>query len=73
VLWDHDANVETDLPDMPGQVIRVYPASGGVAMLPLTPDNNYTPTILFCGGTYLDEDQWGDYRCVDYLSLPFSI
>jgi hypothetical protein len=30
-------------------------------MLPLTPENNYTPTILFCGGTYLPDDQWGDY------------
>lgn len=30
-------------------------------MLPLTPENNYTPTILFCGGTYLPPNQWGNY------------
>lgn len=30
-------------------------------MLPLTPANNYTPTIIFCGGTYLSEADWGGY------------
>jgi hypothetical protein len=59
--WDPDTNVETPLPDMPGQVVRVYPASGGNAMLPLTPANNYTPTIIFCGGQYLEDYQWGNY------------
>jgi len=65
VLWDIDTNTETLLPDMPGQIIRVYPASGANAMLPLTPANNYTPTILFCGGQYLEDSQWGNY------SYPF--
>ncbi|KAE8268397.1 hypothetical protein A4X09_0g3941 [Tilletia walkeri] len=60
-LWDPINNVEDPLPDMPDQIIRVYPASGATAMLPLTPDNGYTPTILFCGGTYLSDDAWGDY------------
>lgn len=49
------------MPDMPGQIPRVYPSSGGVAMLPLTPANNYTPTILFCGGTYMEDFAWGNY------------
>ncbi|KAF9535190.1 copper radical oxidase [Crepidotus variabilis] len=61
VLWDHEANIETPLPDMPKGVIRVYPASGGVAMLPMTPANNYSSTIIFCGGTDIPEPQWGDY------------
>ncbi|KAK0535529.1 hypothetical protein OC834_001483 [Tilletia horrida] len=61
VLWDPIQNIEEDLPDMPDQIIRVYPASGAVAMLPLTPENDYTPTILFCGGTILDEPSWGNY------------
>jgi hypothetical protein len=61
MLWNYTTNVETPLPDMPGQVVRVYPASGGVAMLPLTPANNYEPTILFCGGATLSDAQWGDY------------
>jgi Domain of unknown function (DUF1929) len=51
---------------MPGQIIRVYPASGANAMLPLTPSNNYTPTILFCGGQYMNDYDWGNY------SYPFA-
>lgn len=46
---------------MPGRVIRVYPASGAVAMLPLTPANNYNPTILFCGGSDMPDADWGNY------------
>jgi len=46
---------------MPGRVIRVYPASGAVAMLPLTPANNYNPTILFCGGSNMPDEDWGNY------------
>ena len=65
MLWDPNTNVETALPDMPGDVIRVYPASGGSAMLPLTPANNYTPTLIFCGGQTLEDEQWGNY------SYPF--
>lgn len=61
VLWDYNANVETPLPDMPNGVVRVYPASGATAMLPLTPANNYTPTILFCGGSDMPEDAYGNY------------
>lgn len=62
VLWDYESNVETRLPDMPDRIIRVYPGSAATAMLPLTPENNYTPTILFCGGTNgLTEAQWGWY------------
>ncbi|KAJ7709730.1 glyoxal oxidase N-terminus-domain-containing protein [Mycena rosella] len=61
MLWNPTTNNETDLPDMPGQVIRVYPASGGVAMLPLTLANNYEQTLLFCGGSDMPEDAWGNY------------
>ena len=46
---------------MPGQIVRVYPASGANAMLPLTPANNYTPTIIFCGGQFMEDDWWGNY------------
>ena len=33
---------------------RIYPASGASVMLPLTPANNYEPTLLFCGGSDVD-------------------
>ncbi|WFD31441.1 (methyl)glyoxal oxidase [Malassezia sp. CBS 17886] len=61
VMWDWQKNNEEALPDMPEQIIRVYPASGATAMLPLTPANKYTPTILFCGGSYMDDKDWGNY------------
>ncbi|WFD06038.1 (methyl)glyoxal oxidase [Malassezia vespertilionis] len=61
-LWDYMKNVEYPLPDMPGRIVRVYPASGATAMKPLTPRNQYTPDILFCGGMYLHNDaDWGNF------------
>ncbi|PWN36401.1 DUF1929-domain-containing protein [Meira miltonrushii] len=73
-LWNPYANDETKaynlLDDMPDQIVRVYPASGATAMLPLTPENNYTPTILFCGGTIMTDQQWGSYTSpLDSLNL----
>ncbi|KAG6883920.1 hypothetical protein C0993_002835 [Termitomyces sp. T159_Od127] len=61
VIWDYSNNVETPLPDMPNNVARVYPASGAVTMLPLKPRDNYTQTILFCGGSDMPDYAWGDY------------
>ncbi|KAI0829837.1 DUF1929-domain-containing protein [Trametes gibbosa] len=48
---------ETAIDDMI-EAVRVYPASGGTAMLPLTPANGYTATIMFCGGNDLQPDRW---------------
>jgi hypothetical protein len=65
VLWDYNSNTETDLPDTPNKLVWVYPSSGAAAMLPLTPQNGYTPTLLFCGGqdgTSMPDDLWGDYK-----------
>ncbi|OAV86872.1 hypothetical protein PTTG_01246 [Puccinia triticina 1-1 BBBD Race 1] len=56
-IYDYKNNLEYPLPNMP-HAVRTYPASGATAMLPLTPKNNYTATILFCGGTNLQPDQW---------------
>ncbi|KAJ7139027.1 glyoxal oxidase N-terminus-domain-containing protein [Mycena epipterygia] len=74
MIWNPNTNAETDLPDMPGQVVRVYPASGGVAMLPLTPANNYQQTILFCGGSFMPDASWGDYSfpAVNTWNVPAS-
>jgi hypothetical protein len=30
-------------------------------MLPLTPANNWTPTVLFCGGSDMPDEAWGNY------------
>ncbi|CDO76962.1 Copper radical oxidase [Trametes cinnabarina] len=56
-LLDYKAKKETPINDMI-EAVRVYPASGGTAMLPLTPANGYTATILFCGGNDLQPDRW---------------
>ncbi|OCH89155.1 DUF1929-domain-containing protein [Obba rivulosa] len=71
VLWDPNTNEETPLPDMPGQIIRVYPASGATAMLPLTPANNYTPTVLFCGGSDMPESYWGNYTYPNFNTWEY--
>lgn len=59
---------------MPNGIARVYPASGAVAMLPLTPANAYTPTILFCGGSDLPADAYGDFQrpAVNTFDRPAS-
>ncbi|PIL35941.1 hypothetical protein GSI_01601 [Ganoderma sinense ZZ0214-1] len=56
-LLDYRTQTETALDDML-DAVRVYPASGGSTMLALTPDNNYTATLIFCGGTNLQSSQW---------------
>lgn len=56
-MFDWQTKTVTNLPDMI-HAIRVYPASAGSIMLPLTPANNYTATLLFCGGS--NPPQWGD-------------
>jgi hypothetical protein len=56
---------------MPGGVACVYPASGAVAMLPLTPANNYTPTVLFCGGTDMPDEYWGNYSFPNYNTWTY--
>ncbi|KAJ7064279.1 copper radical oxidase [Mycena amicta] len=61
-IWDYENNIEEDLPDMPNGVIRVYPASGATAMLPMTPKNNYSQTIIFCGGSNMSEPDWGNFQ-----------
>lgn len=56
---------------MPNGVARVYPASGAVAMLPLTPANNYTPTLLFCGGSDMPDDYYGNYSWPFYNTWTY--
>ncbi|SCZ96460.1 BZ3500_MvSof-1268-A1-R1_Chr8-2g10207 [Microbotryum saponariae] len=37
---------------------RTYPASAATTVLPLTPANNYTVTLLMCGGMNPKRDDW---------------
>ena len=75
VLWNPDTFDEVRLPNIPGNVVQVYLTSRGVAMLPLTPQNKYNPTLLFCGGSDMPEyDWWGNYSWpfVDTWTVPAS-
>ena len=62
-LLDYKAKVETPLNDML-DAVRTYPASGGSVMLPLIPENNWTATIMFCGGSNIaSEECVTSYNC----------
>jgi hypothetical protein len=43
-------------------------------MLPLTPANNYTPTIIFCGGSNMSAEGYGNYSnpLFDTWTIPAS-
>jgi len=56
-IFDYKNAIEYPLPATP-HAVRTYPASAATGMMPLTPANNYTATIWFCGGTDLQPDQW---------------
>ncbi|KIK26234.1 glyoxal oxidase [Pisolithus microcarpus 441] len=71
ILWDYNQNIEYPLPNMPNGVARVYPASGAVAMLPLVPSNNYTATVLFCGGSDMPPDYYGNYSWPFYNTWTY--
>ncbi|CAG8436595.1 9372_t:CDS:10 [Diversispora eburnea] len=55
MIWDWKANkVVKKLPTIPGSP-RSYPLTGTSVMLPLSPDNNYKPEVLICGGNSKDD------------------
>ncbi|KAJ7904372.1 glyoxal oxidase [Mycena olivaceomarginata] len=72
------ANLSTMIsPDMPNGVVRVYPASAATAMLPMTPANNYSQTIIFCGAAdgsparYIQDDDLPQGRTMgQFVILP---
>lgn len=58
-LINYTSGVETALPNIT-HAQKTYPASGATAMLPLNLANNYTPTLLFCGGMDPERDDWNN-------------
>lgn len=52
VIFDYKADPPTEytLTDIP-DCARVYPASAATAVMPMTPANNWTASIMFCGGS----------------------
>ncbi|KAF9028787.1 copper radical oxidase [Hymenopellis radicata] len=51
MILDWKTNTETRLPDIPNGVRITSPFSAGATLLPLTPENDYTPEVLICGGS----------------------
>ena len=59
MIYDWTTNTERYLPQIPNGVRVTYPMTGTALLLPLSPDNNYTPEILLCGGSAVDDTKPG--------------
>ncbi|KAA1469197.1 copper radical oxidase [Dentipellis sp. KUC8613] len=55
MIYDWQSNTERRLPQIPNGVRVTYPMTGTALLLPLSPDNNYTPEIMLCGGSAVDD------------------
>ncbi|KAJ6618723.1 glyoxal oxidase N-terminus-domain-containing protein [Mycena sp. CBHHK59/15] len=55
MLLDWHTNTETRLPNFPNGQRVVYPLNAAGVLLPLTPENNYTPEVLICGGSQISD------------------
>ncbi|KAE9407809.1 hypothetical protein BT96DRAFT_914461 [Gymnopus androsaceus JB14] len=57
-IFDWKTNTEVlRLPDIPNGVRVTSPFSAGSVLLPLTPENNYTPEVMICGGSTISDTQ----------------
>jgi hypothetical protein len=59
MIYDWKNHVERRLPTIPNGVRVTYPMAGTGILLPLTPENNYAPEILLCGGSTVDDRKPG--------------
>lgn len=59
MIYDWQANTEQRLPQIPNGVRVTYPMTGTGLLLPLSPDNDYAPEILLCGGSTIDDTKPG--------------
>ncbi|KAI5124520.1 hypothetical protein M0805_003044 [Coniferiporia weirii] len=59
MIYDWEANSERRLPAIPNGVRVTYPMTGTGLLLPLSPENNYMPEVLICGGSSLDDTKPG--------------
>ncbi|KAK0192267.1 glyoxal oxidase N-terminus-domain-containing protein [Armillaria mellea] len=55
MIFNWQANTETVLPGIPNGVRVTSPFSAGATLLPLTPENNYTPEVMICGGSTVSD------------------
>lgn len=57
-LLNTTSKKEIPLDNVP-DAVRTYPAGAGSVMLPMTPLNNWTATIMSCGGLNVPPEAWG--------------
>ncbi|TFK36000.1 glyoxal oxidase N-terminus-domain-containing protein [Crucibulum laeve] len=55
MIFNWRTNTETRLPGIPNGVRVSSPFSAGAVLLPLTPENNYTPEVMICGGSAVSD------------------
>ncbi|KAK7062811.1 hypothetical protein VNI00_000304 [Paramarasmius palmivorus] len=55
MIFNWRTNTETRLPGIPNGVRISSPFSAGAVLLPLTPENNYTPEVMICGGSTVSD------------------
>ncbi|EAU88851.2 copper radical oxidase [Coprinopsis cinerea okayama7 len=55
MIYDWKTNTESRLPRIPNGVRVTYPMAGTGLLLPLSPENNYQPEVLICGGSAIDD------------------
>ncbi|KAF7322500.1 hypothetical protein HMN09_00028500 [Mycena chlorophos] len=58
-IYDWVKNTEQRLPAIPNGVRVTYPMAGTAVLLPLSPRNDYTPEVLICGGSTIDDNKPG--------------
>ena len=59
MIYDWETNTEQRLPRIPNGVRVTYPMAGTGLLLPLSPQNDYTPEVLLCGGSVIDDHKAG--------------
>ncbi|KAI0723941.1 copper radical oxidase [Cerioporus squamosus] len=59
MIYDWKTNTERRLPRIPNGVRVTYPMTGTGLLLPLSPENDYTPEVLLCGGSTIDDTKPG--------------
>ncbi|KAH9945853.1 copper radical oxidase [Epithele typhae] len=59
MIYNWKTNAERRLPRLPNGVRVTYPMAGTALLLPLSPENDYTPEVLICGGSTIDDTKPG--------------
>ncbi|RPD67521.1 glyoxal oxidase precursor [Lentinus tigrinus ALCF2SS1-7] len=54
IIYDIETNTETPVPDIPNGIHVTVPTDGSAILLPLSPPD-YTPEVLVCGGSQIDD------------------